>query len=312
MKIKRYEPTLQPLWDQHVLHAKNGHFMHQRAYMEYHADRFHDHSLLLCDETDRVLAALPACEAQDTLHSHQGLTFGGLITTVDSRAASVLQMLEAIVSYATAQGFKRFSYKAMPHIYHQHPASEDEYALFRLGARLTRVDITTTVDYASPIHFSTLRKRGAKKAEKAGVTIRRSNDYASFHAIIRAIVEGKYETQATHSQSELELLAGRFSDAITLHGAYLGDEMLAGVLIFETASVAHAQYIGATPHGRELGALDMLFSQLIQQEYAAKRYFDFGISTEQAGRFLNEGLIAQKEGFGGRGVVHKFFELALT
>ena len=42
--------------------------------------------------------------------------------------------------------------------------------------------------------------------------------------------------------------------------------------------------------------------------YADRRYFSFGISTEQAGQYLNEGLIAQKEGFGARTVVHDFYE----
>ena len=37
--------------------------------------------------------------------------------------------------------------------------------------------------------------------------------------------------------------------------------------------------------------------------------FDFGISTEQGGRYLNEGLIFQKEGFGARTVVYDTYEL---
>jgi hypothetical protein len=32
---------------------------------------------------------------------------------------------------------------------------------------------------------------------------------------------------------------------------------------------------------------------------------DFGNSNEQNGMYLNENLIAQKEGFGGRGTVYK-------
>ncbi len=48
------------------------------------------------------------------------------------------------------------------------------------------------------------------------------------------------------------------------------------------------------------------------KQYAAqKRYFDFGISTGQEGKYLNEGLIAQKEGFGGRVVVQQTWGMAL-
>lgn len=41
------------------------------------------------------------------------------------------------------------------------------------------------------------------------------------------------------------------------------------------------------------------------------KYFDFGISNENNGRFLNRGLIAQKEGFGARTIVHDFYELSI-
>ena len=40
--------------------------------------------------------------------------------------------------------------------------------------------------------------------------------------------------------------------------------------------------------------------QLIEDVFSAKRWFDFGISTEDDGRILNQGLIEQKEGFGAR------------
>ena len=42
------------------------------------------------------------------------------------------------------------------------------------------------------------------------------------------------------------------------------------------------------------------------------KYFDFGISTEHNGRLLNEGLIYQKEGFGGRGICYDTYEYTLS
>ena len=53
----------------------------------------------------------------------------------------------------------------------------------------------------------------------------------------------------------------------------------------------------------------MLANYLIDTVYANKRFIDFGISTEQGGTVLNEGLIKQKEGFGGRAVVYDTYEL---
>lgn len=72
----------------------------------------------------------------------------------------------------------------------------------------------------------------------------------------------------------------------------------------------HAQYLAANEYARENGGLDLVISELIVL-FKGKKYFDFGISTENMGRFLNQGLIAQKEGFGGRTVAYQTWEIEL-
>ena len=62
------------------------------------------------------------------------------------------------------------------------------------------------------------------------------------------------------------------------------------------------------PRGREVHALDWLFDVVIRQSLEKHPYFDFGISTENQGTYLNEGLIYQKEGFGGRGICYDWYK----
>jgi hypothetical protein len=77
--------------------------------------------------------------------------------------------------------------------------------------------------------------------------------------------------------------------------------------------VAHAQYIGSTEQGRELGAVDAVVDALIARHAAAgRRWFDFGISTEQAGRVLNPGLARYKESYGARGVTYDAYAIDLA
>jgi len=79
--------------------------------------------------------------------------------------------------------------------------------------------------------------------------------------------------------------------------------------IYETPTVAHAQYIASTERGRKLGALDLLVNWLINQHYHKKLFFDFGCSNEQEGRALNHGLLEWKEGFGARACALDFYEV---
>jgi hypothetical protein len=60
-----------------------------------------------------------------------------------------------------------------------------------------------------------------------------------------------------------------------------------------------------------MGALDLLFHELINNYYVDYPIFDFGQSTEQNGNYLNGGLIFQKEGFGGRGAVYETYRYTL-
>jgi hypothetical protein len=82
-------------------------------------------------------------------------------------------------------------------------------------------------------------------------------------------------------------------------------------VLFEWGGVAHAQYIAVGEAGREIGALDGLLEHLIQTTAERCRIFDFGISNTGQGRVLNEGLVRQKEEFGGGGVVHDVYNVSL-
>ena len=79
-------------------------------------------------------------------------------------------------------------------------------------------------------------------------------------------------------------------------------------MLFIMKNVVHVQYISANEKGKEIGALDLLFENLINEKYNHKDFFDFGQSTEQMGAVLNENLIFQKEGFGARGVCYDTYK----
>jgi hypothetical protein len=88
--------------------------------------------------------------------------------------------------------------------------------------------------------------------------------------------------------------------------------MLAGVIIYASSTVAHAQYMAANADGKRVFALDAVLQKLIAEDYAEKMYFDFGISTERQGAYLNVGLIDFKESWGGRATVYDTYEMELA
>jgi len=304
----KYEPQHEKTWNEFVRLSRNGVFLFDRNYMDYHADRFEDHSLLFFHK-QKLVALAPANRAGEALVSHGGLTFGGVVSGPRMNLAVMKGVFEALRDHMAGSGMRKLIYKAVPHIYHKAPSEEDLYCLFRHGAILFRRDVSASILMADRPRYSKGRKWSVKKGKKSGIVVEESGDYEAFMAIEEARLGKKYGAKPVHSAEEVKLLARRFPDRIRLFAGLLEGRMLGGVLVYESDRVAHAQYIGATDEGRELGALDVVIDHLLGERYAEKPYFDFGISTEQEGRFLNEPLAANKESFGGRATAYDFYEI---
>lgn len=307
--IIRYDDSRAAEWDDFVEHAKNSTFLFCRSYMDYHRDRFSDCSLMVYDDKG-LLAVLPANVQGDTLCSHGGLTYGGLLMSRRVRAEMCVKMFGSINGFLGSEcGVSRVVYKPTPWIYHDIPAEEDLYAIVAgCKAQLVAREISSAIRLDDRIAFTQLRRRCAAKARRNGVTVRETGDIDAFWQILDDNLEHKYATRPVHTAAELHLLKSRFPDRIRLFMAYAGNRPLGGTMVFECRNVVHTQYISASAEGKAVGALDLLFAWLIGERYADRRFFDFGKSTENQGRWLNSNLIFQKEGFGGRGVCYDTYE----
>ena len=310
-EVRRYTPDKANEWNRFVTASKNGTFLFDRQFMDYHADRFTDCSLMFYRD-NALYALLPANVKGDVLTSHGGLTYGCLVMSSRCSAKGVQEVFAAMNTYLSDMGVRRVVYKAIPWIYHQLPAEEDLYALTSIShATLIIRDISSAVIGDRPVKFSESRKSGLRKALRMGLTVRESEDFATFWQILNANLTAKYGVRPVHSVSELELLHGHFPQGIRLYMVYDGETPLGGTLLFLTPQVLHTQYISATAEGKAHGAIDLLFNHLINEVYTDYRYIDFGKSTVSDSADLNEQLIFQKEGFGARAVCYDTYEWTL-
>lgn len=311
MKIIEYQAERKDEWDRFINGAKNSHFFFKRDYMEYHSDRFRDCSLLIYNDKGRLMAVLPANITGDIVQSHGGLTFGGFITDSAMTAVDMLRIFQDVKTYLRHRGIKKLIYKCMPAIYHKYPSEEDRYALFRQQAVLVRRDLSATVYLPKRYDFQERRRRAVKKARKNNIQVIESHDYESYMGLLAGVLLKYHDTNPVHTAEEIDKLAKSFPNNIKLYVAYEENKLLAGTIVFDNGNTIHTQYLANSDTGRQLGALDLVIDFLINDIYADRQYFDFGISNEQQGWFLNEGLIAQKEGFGARGIVHDVYELTI-
>lgn len=304
-EIRRYTGTEEKAWNEFVAMSKQGTFLLDRRYMDYHSDRFSDHSLMFYDDKERLCALLPANECDNTLYSHQGLTYGGLITDHRATAANVIDMFMALKAYLRTVNIKKVVYKAIPWIYHRLPAEEDLYAIFRTcDARLVAREISSTIVGERHLKWHRDRRYGINRCKNNNIVVERSDDYAAFWPILDGNLTTTHGVHPAHTLEEILLLKSRFPRNIQLYVARNDNDVLGGTVLYLTPQVVHAQYISATPEGKHMRVIDAIYDRILNQDFAACPYFDFGKSTEDSGHTLNASLIYQKEGFGGRGVCY--------
>ena len=309
ISVTQYSPKYKTMWDSFVSTSKNGLFLLSRDYMDYHSDRFQDHSLMFF-KNEKLIGLMPANENNDVLNSHEGLTFGGIISDNEMKTSVMMEIFDRLVNYCKEEGFTELMYKTVPYIYHQIPAEEDLYALFRHNARLTGRNIISSIRMPQNVKYTKERIRTIKKAKIHNIVVKRSSDFKTFMNILETILYERHAARPVHRINEIVNLAERFPENIKLFASFKDDLMLAGTIIFESKNVAHAQYAADSNEGWDLGALDLVFDYLIADYYQNKPFFDFGGSTENSGQVLNGGLLRHKEGFGARAIVHDFYKLS--
>lgn len=318
MRLLAYGAERESEWNKFVEGSKNGTFLFHRNFMDYHSCRFKDASLLFYNPKGRVAGLLPANAEGDCVYSHGGLTYGGFVLDGTAVQATVDEMLSLATDYYLNEcGAKTLVYKPTPYIYHSLPSQEDLYALFRAGAVLTQRCVSSTLCPANHPKQRQSRRGGVVRAMTNGVAVEEVKDASAreldeFHSLLERMLLDRHATTPVHSLAEMRLLTSRFPENIKLFVARRNGTVVAGSWVFETPLVAHTQYIASNTEGKRFGAGDMLIDWLISERYADKKLFDFGISTERGGMFLNRGLIFEKEGFGARSVCYDTYMLDLS
>lgn len=310
-EIKRYTSDCQRTWNEYVAKARNATFLFMREYMDYHSDRFCDHSLMFFKD-GKLYALLPAHVSGDVLCSHLGLTYGGLIMGMNVTIVETCELFAELNDYLRAIGIHKVVYRPVPWIYHVHPSEEDLYAIFwKCGARLALRNIGTTIIMSNNPKWRKDHIRRLRKAHQGGVTVKRDSDITEFWGVLEDNLNKRFGASPVHSLSEMLLLKERFPDNIIQYNAYREGRIIGGLTVYVSQQVIHGQYSSTNDEGKEYGAMEAIYEQLMYKDYPDYPYLDFGSSTENQCSVINNGLISHKEGYGGRGVCYDTYEWTL-
>lgn len=304
-----YSDQYQAIWNQWVRESRNGTFLFERDYLDYHKERFQDHSLLIFQDK-KLIAVLPANRKENQLISHSGLSYGDLVISPQLKVAEFLSIYETVLNYLHEQGITSWIVKEIPSIYHQVPSQEIQYALFLSEAELIRRDVLSVIDLKNPMMIQSSRMEGVKKGRQLGLSVEESDDFEAFwNSILIPNLKERFGVNPVHNLEEISLLKSHFPYKIRQFLVKNNDVLEAGCVIYETDTVAHLQYVSGSENRNSTGAIDFLLHHLITEVFAHKMYFDFGSSNENNGQQYNSGLLFWKESFGARAISQNFYKV---
>lgn len=305
MELIRYTEEYNKVWEEWVESSNCGVFLHTRKFLNYHKNRFEDHSLIFKNKNS-VIAIMPMARESlsSCMVSHPGITYGGLIYKTRIKLDDIDEIFKLIIEYCRKLGFKKFIYKPIPYHIQRYPEQLDIFYLYKYGASIYSKEIWNTINLNYQRKLSKGRKWGFNKGIKNKLTIKASSsvkDLKQFHNILSENLVKRHKTKPVHSINEFIELSTKFKNHINLK--LVMDEfnrILGGCWIFNlNNNCVHSQYIACNKLGMELNALDYLLESIIKECTTNNiNNFSFGSSTEKNSEILNQGLFDFKNGFG--------------
>jgi len=276
--------------------------------MDYHQERFTENSLLFV-EHGNIIALLPANLNHNMLFSHLGVSYGGLLLSKGTKQKEVLGIFDALLQYARTKNIGEIILKLQPFIYNIYPSEEVHYALYRLNGTLATRAVSSVIFFEDMILYGKGRKWALKKSLANELSIEESGDFESFMEIEKTVLKKKYNTSPVHTHTEIAYLQQLFPENIKMQCVFYQKKMIGGVILFFMGPVLKCQYICSDDVCKEIHGLSFLFDSLIKKYKSEFRYFDFGHSTQDGGRYLEDNLIQNKESYGARAICYDSYTL---
>lgn len=306
LRVGRYNDSSKTAWDDFVSRLEAHSILFYRDFMDYHKDRFEDYSLMVF-QRKKLIAILPAnIDKEGIVHSHQGLSYGGLLFKPNSSFKLRLAQFAAVMRFLSSNAIKELFLKNIPSCYR---TDNSDMLIFDWAeAELHRTDIYSYVPKGSYTVPNRNRSRQLEKAKSQGFEVRKTASFDEFwNGILTPNLKNRFTVNPVHTLEEIEYLSEKFENELLLYGVYQKDTMRAGIVLFKHRGVVHAQY-SAGDEGRADGSLDYLIDFVVKK-YNTTKIFSFGTSSESKGELLNSGLLYWKESFKSVNDVQQFFRI---
>lgn len=300
LEVRPYEDCLKEQWENFIYHFANGNFIHYRSFLEYHGGRFEDASIMVWDGR-RLMAVFPAHKIGNQIFSHNGLSFGGWIFKEGLNNADQKAIVKLTITFFKEKGIRKITIRPIPDFYWKDSNSLGFKDYSCLGFNSIEEKATFLLPLPAVNRRQISKRWKIRKSHIKPLEVSESLDYEVFwNNLLVPLYSKKIGITPVHTLEEICKLKTLFPNKIRLFLVNEGKDLLAGIVVFETAMVAKLQYIASSDEGKKSRSLDYLMDHIIKKDFRDKKFLDLGTVHHPLTNESVEGLITWKESWGAK------------
>ncbi len=315
--IEKYKPSDRLNWEDFVDRSNNGTMFHKQAFLDYHHAGKFDFYHLIFRKNGKIIAVLPGGLKDDgnVYWSPVGASYGSFVTG-DLPFSECLEIVDAFMAYCKGAGIKEVFLIPPPLVYSKNYSQHIEYAMLYRKFDFELHYISHAIDLKHKQNTfknydKTARKTINKILREGKISIRESNDYATFNDILLTN-KAKFNVKPTHTLEDMLKLAELMPNNVRLNIVYYEEKPIAGSwLFFCNDKVVLCFYNMLYYEYEHLKPIYLIMHHTVEQAIAeGYEWVDIGVSQDTAAEdpmtpSLN--LIYFKERFFSRGILRSTF-----
>ena len=302
--IKKYDDSRDfDIWEKFIDESStNGTIFHSRKYLSYNKNKYIDSSIVIYKK-ELIISVLPCCKCGEKYFSYSGATLGG---PVFSRYVENIGEISKIINLILDYYGNKLEIRIGNSIYNEKYNNDIIYLLSKkLNIKLEISWIFEVNDnFIDSIKNIRNKKNLIKMIDKEnGYTCKKYEtieDYKSFYNLLENILLNKYNKKPTHTLDELLLLKLILNSNINLYMVKDSvNNIYGGVIVINvTKTCWYTIYIAKNINynsSTNVSIMYIMYEIIMEAKQNGIKYIDYGVTSENEGDKLNEGLSNYKE-----------------
>ncbi len=296
LKIRKYSIDKKTEWDNLVSHSDNSFFFFKRDFLEYHQKPLVDFSVMIYQD-NKLKAIMPINIIDHIAYSHQGITYGGLITESRCFYSDYVIYLNKILEFLKNNKVIHLVVSPQPSAYFKTQSNKLDLIIQRNQIKMDKCSVGAILNQQN-FRLPTKRKLNIKSSLLENYEFSTTTDLSIYWDLVEKFYHQRFGFNPVHNFNEIKYLHDTFKGNINITSLkdIKSNKTVAGLMIFEDEKIAKIQYIAYEETAQNL--INLLYYETLDYYIKRGKSIDWGSSMDIKDGEVKTSILWLKEKFG--------------